>query len=597
MARDPSEERQELVYKIETSWYGGNHPLTFSQHQKLTNKHKELLREYREKTRADFSVLEREGLILNEEDIFSEESLAKANTFSRQVFEASRKCSEGFARVSGNVVESSVNMLKSSKIDAPCKFAVVALGSVAKGEATPYSDLEYAFIVEQNHEYFQNLAVDTYFRINNFGETPLKCFDIDELKDSPGYATATTGYKIDGITKSAGNIPTGNGKTNGQSLTLTVDEFMELYRKESESVFDGKPGDKSDMLSSTVVIFTNEEGDSQLHKNFEAARAEYEQTLSNQAVFSKRLETFAIDVDSYSFAPDFVRFQPPENLNLEIKKAIFRYPTLLANNIKVCQGWGLLYSWDIYSRLRNEGILDDDTLQYILIVLALSLYLRTSTYLSQMSQTKFVTLQSRLASNSKPSPQLPSNLFTILGCLLTPIKRAVESGMKNRKGHSLANIIKSIFSGILIDKSDHLLKSEVYYFSGQYHVAQDELSKAIGVRIGSITCSTFVEKLSSNFPQVNSPRKYLELCCYLFYYTRNYKCALDYFDWLINTNQGDIQLWRLLAAHCRTEIGDYQTAVKLVNKVRFCVQHNAFIDSSSRACVLVYCLVYQRGGA
>ena len=154
VAREPAEERQELVYEIETSWYGGNHPLTFSQHQKLTNKHKELLIEYREKTKVNFDKLQLEGEDLDQHDIFSEENMKKAQTFSEHVFEASRKCSEDFADLSGIIIEDSVKTLESSGIVAPCKFAVIALGSVAKGEATPYSDLEYAFIVEQNDDYF-----------------------------------------------------------------------------------------------------------------------------------------------------------------------------------------------------------------------------------------------------------------------------------------------------------------------------------------------------------------------------------------------------------------------------------------------------------
>ena len=65
----------------------------------------------------------------------------------------------------------------------------------------------------------------------------------------------------------------------------------------------------------------------------------------------------------------------------------------------------------------------------------------------------------------------------------------------------------------------------------------------------------------------SSSRKYVELCCYLLYHTHVYKPAADYFNWLISTGQGDIGFWRLLSAHCAQELGDYQSAKKLLDEV------------------------------
>ena len=100
-------------------------------------------------------------------------------------------------------------------------YAVVSMGSLAKSEITPYSDFEYLFLVAEGSEknYFHNLAIDTYFRISNLGETPLKYFYIEELYDGYGSPeekrwfddNAPSGIKFDGLTPNAGNIPTGNG--------------------------------------------------------------------------------------------------------------------------------------------------------------------------------------------------------------------------------------------------------------------------------------------------------------------------------------------------------------------------------------------------
>ena len=570
VAREPAEERQELVYEIETSWYGGNHPLTFFQHQELINKHEELLKKYREKTKVNFDKLQIEGESLDQHDIFSEENMKKALTFSEHVFGASRKCSQEFAELSGIIIEDSVKTLESCSIVAPCKFAVMALGSVAKGEATPYSDLEYAFIIEQHDEYFEKLAMQSYFQIGNFGETPLKCFDISELKGSskcsPNVVNTVSGYKIDGITDKAGNMPTGNGKENGEPLTFTVDELMELYKREAESPLGEIAGDKSDMLSSTVVIYTNEGVTSQLHQDFENRRIKYEveNAIDNKAVVRKRLDSFSMDMNSYKFLPDFIQFQPPKNLNIELKTDIFRYPTLLANNIKMLMGWHHVFSWDTYSHLRRENILPDKFYRQMKIILALSIFLRTSTYLKLNTQTKYVSVDLNEKKHSTPSYKLPDNLFITLGCLLTPIKRALQSTARCETGiSSPEGLVRSMFNNIQVYKSDLLLKADVYYFCGQYHNALNELSKIIGISIASTSCDALLTHIAH---KDISARKCIELCCYLLYYTENYKTAISYINWL-DKQPSDNNLWKLLAAHCQEELGDYKTARLLLIEV------------------------------
>ena len=556
------------MYAIEESWYGGRHPLTFPEHQEQINKQKDLLTEYREKTKADFNELKLEGETLDENDIFSEKNMQKARNFSERVFEASKKCCDGFVKVSRAVIESSIANLKSCGHLAPCKFVVAALGSVAKGEATPYSDLEYAFIVEQHDEYFTKLAVDSYFRIGNLGETPLKCFDISELQEDGGctpYATdMVSGYKIDGITTWSGNIPTGNGKRNGQTLTFKVDELIEFCKKEAESKFV-ELADKSDMLSSTVVIYTNEGETSKLHEKFRKAKHEYELTKAtkNKNVIKKRFESFKKDIFAYVFLPDFVEFQPPKNLKLEVKMDIFRYPTLLANNIKLCMGWNFCYPWDTFSNLHSNRFLSSENYQYINIVLALSIYMRTNAYLNQSSQIQHVSLSAYKTQHLKKLNQLPSNLFVILGCLLAPIKQSIHSTFKSCSDTSLDGLVHRLFKDVHVDKSDFLLKAEVYYFSERYGDALSELTKGIGVAVESISCSTYLSRVSQ---KSDSIRKYGELCCYLLYYTNNYKSAVDYVSWL-NTQQNGVTLWKLLAAHCEQKLGDYKAVRELLDEV------------------------------
>ena len=140
-----------------------------------------MLEDYRRATKTVFDTLDTFVEKFDIDDSFSDTNLTHAKQFSDKLFSISESCSKEFIKFSQKIIECSYQLVKQRGYQAPCKFLAIALGSVAKGEATPYSDLEYAFIVEENDGYFEKLAVDTYFRIGNLGESPLKGFDIEDL--------------------------------------------------------------------------------------------------------------------------------------------------------------------------------------------------------------------------------------------------------------------------------------------------------------------------------------------------------------------------------------------------------------------------------
>jgi len=180
----------------------------------LTRQHKQQLKEYRENTIINFDSLNSDVQLLDIENVFSDANLGTSSQLSNDIFASSENCSKEFAKFFCFIIKSSAELLKGCQVEPHCNFAVVALGSVARGEATPYSDLEYAFLIENESEkdYFTQLAVDTYFRITNLNESPLKTFNIS-VENSPDCLgeSCPVGYRIDGLTPNAGNIPTGNG--------------------------------------------------------------------------------------------------------------------------------------------------------------------------------------------------------------------------------------------------------------------------------------------------------------------------------------------------------------------------------------------------
>ena len=124
------------------------------------------------------------ALINNLEDVLSDQgSSAEA---IKQAEEAYIQGSQAlFGEIKQRISEFLAKLYQESEAllgPAPCKYAVMGLGSMALQQITPYSDLEFAILMEdvENEptaevwrEYFRKLTHLVHFRVINLGETAL----------------------------------------------------------------------------------------------------------------------------------------------------------------------------------------------------------------------------------------------------------------------------------------------------------------------------------------------------------------------------------------------------------------------------------------
>ena len=576
-----TEDRLQQVYEIEASWYRGRHPLTFNEHQSLIQEHKNMLQNYRKETELSFKDLASGYQEIDMENILSGKNLKLLSTFSTQVFQKSKECSDGYVKVLRSIIESSIHILKRIDKHPPCKFAVISLGSIAKGVATPYSDVGYAIIVESDTDidYFMMLAVDSYFRIGNFAETPIKSLGITELNHTGRpllVNTPTVGVRL-AISEGAYNIPT--GPEDGHRLILTVDSFMDLYRTSACSPPTDVPWDVSHLLSSSVLIYSNEGEKPELHKKFVDAVLHEEKThfRFDQFVAQKRLRTFLGDIERCNVLPDFKGFDPSNSLHLDINFHIYRYPTLLAHNFKICLALESQHPWEIFTELHQKGMLSEKIYYYLQIALALSVFIRTSAHMSLRIQSEKISVQPEVGKFGEKHYHIPLQFYMCLGIIIVPIQRSITQNVHNQLDtlDSKTNVMilgKEIAEKIQCDELDYMLKVELYYLAGRYRTSLKELSSGIGKDVTTMRSHQFIQRIKRKYrssEEFITEKKCLQICSYLLYRCGYYMAAIDYLSALPSYTPTRIEIvhWKMATADCLLEVQNRKSAIPLLQQV------------------------------
>ena len=362
--------------------------------------------------------------------------------------------------------------------NAPCKFAIIGMGSIARKEITPYSDFEHVIgledkssrkYTEQELNYFRWFSVIFQIVVINLKETILPSLAIPSLNDFYGEANGENwffdyitprGVSFDGMMPHACKFPAGRQKPTRNKpwkteLIKPVTKMLDYLTEESRL----KEGyHLNDILTKTCFIYGDETIFYKFHK--EMIRKMNEQTSD------KRTESVEkqIKEDLENFATRTTLFQVYMQQDINIKKVAYRSSTLFVTAMGRMFNIDKFSCFEVIEKLAEQDEISSYAEHKQMYAVAVACEMRLRWYMECKSQTDYI--KSRINNQSavetlfdivgKPSTK---RYFQIAYALQCDISKRL--GLKKKLFHSnpqLLNFSISICTKDLNAKHNQILE-------------------------------------------------------------------------------------------------------------------------------------------
>ncbi|XP_019619738.1 PREDICTED: uncharacterized protein LOC109466458 [Branchiostoma belcheri] len=271
----------------------------------------------------------------------------------------------------------------------PCKYAFMGLGSQATELVTPYSDLEFAILIEEGKDdddtrrYFLNLTHYLHLKVINLGETILPAMAIPSLNDflsedpeKDWFFDSVTprGFAFDGFMPWASKTPFGRDQTKSKPPVSLIQTPTELAEYQHLHIALAEGYHLSDILR-RVTYLTGDE----------SLVDEYTSIVNNSVDRSPVLSRLSAMLILKDNIREIKNVEPTDQL-LDVKKEIYRFPSVSVDVLSICCGITIPSVWGMIEELHKTQQISDEDAHHLTVLISISAELRLRTYIANGGQ-------------------------------------------------------------------------------------------------------------------------------------------------------------------------------------------------------------------
>ena len=276
----------------------------------------------------------------------------------------------------------------------PCEYAVIGMGSVARNEATPYSDFEHIIVMEEqknyekNLEYFRWLSVISHAIVLNFQETIIPSLNIYGLNDSRStfgdwfYDEQTRGVSFDGLMIHACKFPLGRQQPTENKPWITelikpVGEMLKYLSSDDERKNDYH---LSNILTKVCFVY----GSQVIYRQFESGVMQHLQNQTEHELLEEIKEQTKSDLNNFSARFRLASLNSFDAVN--IKQLIYRSSTLFIAALGRMHRISANSSFDVIDELAKNKKITQNMKHKLSYAVAIACEMRLKVYMDKKSQ-------------------------------------------------------------------------------------------------------------------------------------------------------------------------------------------------------------------
>ena len=278
---------------------------------------------------------------------------------------------------------------------APCEYAIVGMGSLAREEITPYSDFEHIILLrddknyKSNLEYFKWFSVIFHIVILNVQETIVPSLNICSLNDKTSSlgdwfydAITPRGISFDGMMPHACKFPMGRqqhtkNKQFTTELIKPVSEMLEYLSSEA----DLKNGyHLADILTKTCFVF----GNADIFKQFADGVQTFRDKKSQTSTINDIKKQVKQDLNSFSTRFRLSNLKSQHTIN--IKQLVYRSTTIFISALARKHNISANSCFDIIDEMAKSNEITQNGAEKLQFAIAVACEMRLRVYMEHNSQ-------------------------------------------------------------------------------------------------------------------------------------------------------------------------------------------------------------------